>query len=255
MLREIMIRLRKSRKEEIGFDKYKNSLLDRLTLLSVTSLCNDNDEFVYGNYSGNMGNRGREINDTTNLGRSISIPRLVFEDMFKYMNRDNQHHELPENILSSRNIKNTGKWGGQSKITLILEKYVLIVQNYLETGNDSKLRKYLDEYDFFYRAYVDETLYQELNNDSIFKLLEDGLENYCKETVNNDDFELEMPDIYTLLGFHIFPTKFKRELWKGKDNWDANDDKYYKCILASFDFLECISWYLYLWIMLFLSHK
>ena len=236
-------KIAKSRKEEIGFDKYKNSLLDRLTLLSVTSLCNDNDEFVYGNYSGNMGNRGREINDTTNLGRSISIPRLVFEDMFKYMNRDNQHHELPENILSSRNIKNTGKWGGQSKITLILEKYVLIVQNYLETGNDSKLRKYLDEYDFFYRAYVDETLYQELNNDSIFKLLEDGLENYCKETVNNDDFELEMPDIYTLLGFHIFPTKFKRELWKGKDNWDANDDKYYKCILASFDFLECISWY------------
>ena len=37
-------KIAKSRKEEIGFDKYKNSLLDRLTLLSVTSLCNDNDD-------------------------------------------------------------------------------------------------------------------------------------------------------------------------------------------------------------------
>ena len=226
------------RKEEIGFKNYKNSLLDRLTILSVTSLCNDNNEFIY---DGNTGNRGREIIDNSNLGRSMSISRL--EDMFKYMSRDSQRHKLPDNILSTRNIKNTGKWGGESKITLILEKYVLIVQNYLKTGNDSKLRKYLDENDFFYRAYEEETLYQELNNDSIFKLLEDGLENYSKDIVNNDDFELEMPDIYTLLGFHIFPTKFKRELWKGKDDWDANDDKYYKFILVAFDFLECSSWY------------
>tara|TARA_B100000902_G_scaffold117205_1_gene117912 strand:+ start:1333 stop:4056 length:2724 start_codon:yes stop_codon:yes gene_type:complete len=226
------------RKEEIGFENYKNSLLDRLTILSATSLCNDNNEFIY---DGTTGNRGREIIDNSNLGRSMSIPRL--EDMFKYMSRDNQRHKLPDNILSTRNIKNTGKWGGESKITLILEKYVLIVQNYLKTGNDSKLRKYLDENDFFNRAYEEETLYQELNNDSIFKLLEDGLENYSKDIVNNDDFELEMPDIYTLLGFHIFPTKFKRELWKGKDDWDANDDKYYKFILVAFDFLECNSWY------------
>lgn len=231
------------RKEEIGFENYKNSLLDRLTILSATSLCNDNNELIYGKYSGKTGNRGREIIDNSNLARSMSLPGLVWGDMFKYMSRDNKRHELPDNILSTRNIKNTGKWGGESKITLILEKYVLIVQNYLKTGNDSKLRKYLDENDFFNRAYEEETLYQELNNDSIFKLLEDGLENYSKDIVNNDDFELEMPDIYTLLGFHIFPTKFKRELWKGKDDWDANDDKYYKFILVAFDFLECNSWY------------
>ena len=65
------------------------------------------------------------------------------------------------------------------------------MQNYLETGNDSKLRKYLDEYDFFYTAYVDETLYQELNNDSIFKLLEDGLENYLRESQKNAEITIE----------------------------------------------------------------
>ena len=291
-----------SMKEEEDFNECKDRLLNKLKILSLTTLCTDTDnnevtlndtinmvtnwfsdaetwmegceesglteleqkrtelrrewdKECYSKYDKIIkeGEREREEERTsfmTTLRRVTLFDELehVYNiisrncNLYKYLFCEGINTKTG-NILSSRNIQNTIGWRGESKMTLMLAKYVSMVQKYLETGNDLKLRRYLHNEEFFNRAYIDETLYQELNNESIFKLLEDGLENYNKEVINNDDFELEMPDIYTLLGFHIFPTEFKRELWKGEDNWDANDDNNYKFILTAMDFLEGFGWY------------
>ena len=92
----------------------------------------------------------------------------------------------------------------------------------------------------FDTLYDNEKIYEELLNENIFKLLEKGLEIYEEEVINNEQFELQTPDIYILLGFNEFPSKFTRELWE-----ECEFAKGYKWlwIIKLQSFLESTGWY------------
>ena len=119
-------------------------------------------------------------------------------------------------------------------------EYVDDIQNYLLYGNDLYIRKYLKDKNLFDEIYDNETLYQELLNDSCFKLLDESLEKYNEEIINNDKFELQTPDIYILLGFHDFHNKFSKELWALNDF--SKENKWY-LLISSLNFLESTIWY------------
>ncbi len=128
----------------------------------------------------------------------------------------------------------------KSRLTNILLNYIADVQEYLFEGNDKKIRKYIKKDFLFDIIYDNENIYQELLNENIFKIMEKGLEIYEEEIINNEQFELQTPDIYILLGFHEFPSKFSRELW---EECDFSNTYKWLWIIKSQAFLESTGWY------------
>ena len=128
----------------------------------------------------------------------------------------------------------------KSRLTKILLNYIVDVQKYIFEGDDKKIRRYIKKEDLFDTLYDNEKIYEELLNENIFKLLEKGLEIYEEEVINNEQFELQTPDIYILLGFNEFPSKFTRELWE-----ECEFAKGYKWlwIIKLQSFLESTGWY------------
>tara|TARA_B100000524_G_scaffold213751_1_gene112091 strand:+ start:9108 stop:11405 length:2298 start_codon:yes stop_codon:yes gene_type:complete len=142
---------------------------------------------------------------------------------------------IQENMKEGLKIKTK-----KSRLTRILLNYIADVQEYIFEGDDKKIRRYIKKEDLFDTIYDNEKLYEELLNENLFKLIEEGLEKYEEEIINNEQFELQTPDIYILLGFHEFPSKFSREFW---DVCEFSKTYKWMWIIKSQSFLESTGWY------------
>lgn len=141
-----------------------------------------------------------------------------------------------EEIISKIDGKNKKK----SRLTEILLSYIADVQEYIFYGDDTKIRRYIRKEWLFDTIYDNEKIYQELLNENIFKILEKGLEEYEEGVINNEQMELQTPDIYILLGFHEFPSKFTRELWEA---YEITMGYKWNFIIKSQSFLKSTGWY------------
>ena len=128
----------------------------------------------------------------------------------------------------------------KSRLTEVLLNYIADIQEYIFEGNDNKIRRYIHKDVLFPTLYNNAELYQDLLNDNLFKIIFDGLKIYEKEVIDNDLFELQTPDIYILLGFNVFPSKFSREYW---DDLGFSDKLKWRWIIKSQSFLEGSGWY------------
>lgn len=127
-----------------------------------------------------------------------------------------------------------------SKLRLIINDYIIQTQRYIFEGDHRGLTKYIRKDDLSYEVLEKEELYQELLNDNLFCVLENGLENYSKEVINSEQYELQTPDIYILLGFYIFPSFFSKELW---EKCDFAKQAKWIYVIQSMNFLETTCWY------------
>lgn len=154
----------------------------------------------------------------------------------------NENDYIEEDIISNLygNKKNKLIRKNKSRLTEILLNYVADVQEYIFEGDDKKIRRYIKKDDLFNTIYDNEKIYEELLNENIFKIMEKGLEIYEEEVINNEQFELQIPDIYILLGFHEFPSKFSREFW---DYCEFSKSYRWMWIIKSQAFLESTGWY------------
>ena len=137
-------------------------------------------------------------------------------------------------------LDNDGVFMRFSSLRTIINTYILHVQNYLLKGEHSGLVKYIKREELFNTIFKEDKLYEKLLNNGIFFLLEEALKNYEDEVVNNEIIELQMPDIYILLGFYTYPCKFNKELWLS--NQFSNEKKWW-FVIKSLNFLESTGWY------------
>lgn len=156
-------------------------------------------------------------------------------------NGDDYTYDKEYEIMKMRNKKEgliikTKK----SRLTEILLNYIVDVQRYIFEGDDKKIKRYIKKEDLFDTIYDNEKIYQELLNENIFKILEKGLEIYEEEVIKNEQFELQKPDIYILLGFHEFPSKYSREFW---NLYEFSKEYKWSFIIKLQSFLESTGWY------------
>ena len=133
-----------------------------------------------------------------------------------------------------------GKTIPMSPLRLLINDYIMRVQKYIFEGDHTEIMKYINKKKWSFTIFENDTLYQEILNDNLFCILEDGLEDYSTEVINNEQYELQSPDIYILLGFRVFPCFFTREVWRNNDF--ANELKW-KYLIKCIDFLETTWWY------------
>lgn len=194
---------------DIGYYYIRNKLVEKMKTLASTSICNEND-YTYEN---------KILKEKDNETNIISI--------WKEKN-------TPEHLKNKLIRKN------KSKLTEILLNYIEDVQAYIFEGDDKKIRRYIKKEDLFDKIYENEEIYQDLLNENIFKIMEKGLEKYEEQIINNEQFELQTPDMYILLGFHEFPSKFKREYWK---EYEFTNGYNWFWIVKLQSFLESTGWY------------
>jgi hypothetical protein len=151
------------------------------------------------------------------------------------------YYDIKNKLLDKMKIlSGTSICKENSKLTKKLLNYIEDVQAYIFDADDKRVRKYIRKEDLFYQIYDNEKIYEELLNENIFKILEKGLEDYEKEVVNNEGFELQTPDIYILLGFHEFPSNYTREFW---NLCEFSNEYKWRLIINSLSFLESTGWY------------
>ena len=152
----------------------------------------------------------------------------------------NENDYIDEEIISKLDGNKKLIRKKRSRLTEILLNYIADVQEYIFEGDDKRIRRYIKREDLFNIIYDNEKIYEELLNENIFKIMEKGLERYEEEIINNEQFELQTPDIYILLGFHEFPSKFSREFW---DYYEFSKTYKWRWIIKSQAFLESTGWY------------
>jgi hypothetical protein len=121
----------------------------------------------------------------------------------------------------------------------IIVNYIISIQDYIFEGKYEGIKKYIKN-SKIPETIMDEDLYKKLLNENLYLILEEGLENYSNEVISNEDYELQTPDIYILLGFHKFPCFFSKELWASEE-FSGTKKWYY--IIKSLNFLESREWY------------
>ena len=127
-----------------------------------------------------------------------------------------------------------------SKLRLIINDYIIQTQRYIFEGDHRGIMKYIRKNDLSYEVLENEKMYVELLNDNLFCVLENGLEDYSKEVVNSEQYQLQTPDIYILLGFYMFPCFFSKELW---EKCDFSKQTKWRYVIQSMNFLETTYWY------------
>jgi hypothetical protein len=90
--------------------------------------------------------------------------------------------------------------------------------------------------------YREQKLYEKVNNNGIKKMLEERIKEFT-DVIDHEDWELQLPDIYILLGFSIYPSRYKTDMWVGQAGWSATGDKNYRAIVALSNLLEHPLWY------------
>jgi hypothetical protein len=238
-----------------------DEIISKCVLLGATSLCNDvikkdddelNEEFnkIYDN---NHLCRMQEMEYTKihNNNRIDLIKKKKYKKRHKLKtNISKWFSDLFSNFYQTQVLNSNNE--SLSVLSLALEKYIENVEEYMKRGNDLLIKKYIENEQYFISVFEEETLYQELHNDSIFSLLNKSLEEYNKYILNNDDWELQTPDIYTLLGFHTFPSGFKREMWSELQDYNIHISNkclslgtfnFFEIIVQAFDFFDSSNWY------------
>tara|TARA_B100000035_G_C21021400_1_gene564186 strand:- start:23 stop:2269 length:2247 start_codon:yes stop_codon:yes gene_type:complete len=199
---------------DIGYFETRDKLISKMVLLSTSSKCIEDDY---------------DLEDIVNAKDNTCEKNINLKMIEKWKKRNQSMHLINKKIKIKK-----------SKLTEILFNYIENVQKYIFEGDDINIRKYIRKEELFEKVYNNENLYAELLNDGLFKLLEKGLEEYEKDTINNEQYELQTPDIYILLGFHEFPSKFCREFW---NSYEFAQEYKWKWMISSFAFLESTGWY------------
>lgn len=183
--------------------------------------------------------------DKTNLTKPElrGVNRLKLLGYEEFINKMiDKMHLINETSLciDNKNIK-VGEMNEfeMSPLRLIINDYILNVQKYINEGDYTGISKYV-KIDLFSVFFESDKLYVDLLNNGVFPLLEEGLDDYSKEVVNNEDYEIQTPDIYILLGFYIFPCFFSRELWQTEE---FQNNKRWVYAIKSLNFLESTGWY------------
>ncbi len=129
----------------------------------------------------------------------------------------------------------------EQEVITSLNNYLIHIDAFVTYGWDT-LIKFLDKEDYMTLMYVEQKLYERVNNNGIKKMLEERIKEFS-EVIDHEDWELQLPDIYILLGFSIFPSRYKIDMWKGQGGWDARYDKNYRFIVILSNLLEHPLWY------------
>lgn len=183
--------------------------------------------------------------DKTNLTKQElrGINRLELLGYDKFINKmiDTMHAICNTSLcIDNKKIKvGEIKDFEMSPLRIIINNYILNAQKYINEGDYTGISKYVKA-DLFSGFFESDNLYVNLLNNGLLDLLEEGLDEYSKEVVNNEDYELQTPDIYILLGFNIFPCFFSKELWETEE---FQNNKRWIYAIKSLNFLESTGWY------------
>ena len=129
----------------------------------------------------------------------------------------------------------------EQEVILSLKDYLIYIDAFVSYGWDT-LIKFMDKEDYMMLMYREQKLYERVNNNGIKKMLEERIKEFT-DIIDHDDWELQLPDIYILLGFSIFPSRYKIDMWKGQGGWEARYDKNYRFIVLLSNLLEHPLWY------------
>lgn len=167
------------------------------------------------------------VNRLESLGYNEIVKKMI-----------NKMHVINDTSLCSEEENSTHIT--TSPLRLLINGYIIRAQEYIYEGNHIGLSKYVKKENIFCDFFENENMYQDLLNNSLFYVLEDGLEKYSNAVITNEDYELQVPDIYVLLGFHTFPCVFSKELW---ENYDfAHENKWFYLIKCT-NWLGSTGWY------------
>lgn len=182
---------------------------------------------------------------TCNVGKiEITANEIIeLELLKKYKKYDMREdaEDLKSLIIEKLKILTMSDKVCEQEVIIALENYLMHINAFITYGWDT-LIKFMDKEDYTISMYEEQKLYERVHNNGIKKMLEERIKEFS-DVIDHEDWELQLPDIYILLGFSIFPSKYKIDMWKGQGGWDARYDKNYRFIVILSNLLEHPLWY------------
>lgn len=182
---------------------------------------------------------------TCNVGKiEIMAKEMIELELLKENKKYNlgeDTEDLKELVIEKLKILTISDRVCEQEVITSLKDYLIYIDAFVSYGWDT-LIKFMEKEDYMTLMYVEQKLYERVNNNGIKKMLEERIKEFT-DVIDHEDWELQLPDIYILLGFSIFPSRYKIDMWKGQGGWEARYDKNYRFIVILSNLLEHPLWY------------